>query len=321
MSFGNRRFAMCSMAIFAFSVIAADCCGAALEDPIFVDEDLYRKSADKEIAARKAIFAKQDEALKKGTELAAKERFAEGVALFKAVKAELEKMAKESSSLIVQRRLQQLDRDMLAISDRWAKKVLKQASDAVAAGLYNKAIVEASQIQHIDRRYAIQAKKIIDEASQKLKAGEFRKSTSLETIDDKLAERQATINRLLGQAKVFYRNKKYAEARDCIEQLYLRDPANYEAMEIMQMIYAKLYTYGIKRHNVEVSGIAAAAQWAGVEPVFVGNLDDTKDSGERIDPGLDSVWAHMERIIFPTFSFKDIPVTKLIDQLNRRNIQ
>ena len=319
MSFGNRRFAMCSMAVFVFAVIAADCCGAALGDQIFVDEDLYRKSADKEITARKAIFAKQDEALKKGTELAAKERFAEGIALFDAVKAELEKMAKEASSLIVQRRLQQLERDSLAIRDRWAQKVLKQASDAVAAGLYNKAIVEASRIQHIDRRYSVQAKKIIDDASRKLKAGEFRESTSLEVIDDKLADRQASINRLLGQAKVFFRNKKYAEARDCIEKLYLLDPVNYEAMEIMQMIYAKLYTYGIKRHNVEVAGIAAAAQWVGVEPVFIGNLDEPKDSGERVDAGLDSVWAHMERIIFPTFSFKDIPVTKLIEQLNRRN--
>lgn len=319
MSLMNRRFAVCGMAVFAVVAIAADIQGAPVGDLVFVDEEQYQKSADKEIAARNEVFARQDAAIKKAKGLAAKEKFAESVSLYDSVKFELERMIKESSSSIARKRLQQFEEEISEIRSRWAKQVLKKANDAVADGLYNKAIVEASQIQHIDRRFSAEAKKLIDDASKKLKASEFKKSTSLETIDPKYQERRDNVERLLKQAKTYFLNKKYTEARNCIEEAYLLDPTNYNAMEMMQMIYAKLYTYGIRRHKVDASGIAAEAQWSWVEPVFPIHQNETNDSGERIDPGTDSVLAHMERIIFPTFSFKDIPITKLIDQLNRRN--
>lgn len=319
MSFSNRRFAMCGMAVFALTVLAANSNGAPLDDQVFIDEELYQKSADKEIAARKAVFAKQDASLKRAKELAKQEKFAESAALYKAVKAELEKIVKESSSLIARKRLQQVEREEVEICGRWAAKVLKQAASAMSDGLYNKAIVEASKIQHIDRRFSADAKKIIDDASQKLKASEFKKATSREAADPKYIERQESVKRLLKQAKMYFVNKKYIDARNCVEQAYLLEPTNYDAMELMQMIYAKIYTYGIKRHKVDAAGISAAAQWSWVEPVFLSGPATPKESGERVDPGIDSVLAHMERIIFGTITFKDIPITKLISYLNDRS--
>ncbi len=148
---------------------------------------------------------------------------------------------------------------------------------------------------------------------------ETRQAVNVTTSYPQYEANEATIKRLLAEAQVFYKAQRYEEAISRIEEVYLIDPFQRDAIQMMNNIYKKIYTAGLHRREADIAGILASDMWQWVEPVFPVSVQPSLKEGIRKEPAGQGTLAKMERIVFPRIEFENMDVKSVLSYLNDRS--
>lgn len=322
MEISNRKLISRGMAAIGLAVVAAGVSGAAAEEPkgAVVVQKAVRSGFDdefsqKEREARQARYAAQDEKLTAARKLRSEQKFDEAVKVFQEILAELEK----DTGLIAESRRTACRQELAEIRHEWAKSLLFRARLATAEKRYADAISIATDVQNIDPGSKAEAAELIEYCTKRQKGEDAKTAVSLDKANPELAHDRATINRLLREAEVFFRQKRYEEARSRAERIFLIDPYNVQAVDLMSRIYRQIYTYGLHRRSADTMGMMAFADWQWAEPVFTVSVDSTVRPGTERPVDTEGVYAKMERIIFPSIAFDDADIMAVIRFLNSRS--
>lgn len=322
MDISNRKLFSHGVAVIGLAVAAAGVSGAAAAEPKgdVVVQKAVRSGIDdefsrKEREARQARYAAQDEKLAAARKLRSEQKYDEAVKVFQEILADLEK----DRGLVAESRRTAFRQEMAEIRREWAKSMLFRARLAAVEKRYTDAISIATDVQNVDPGTKEEASKLVEYCTKRQKGEEVKAAVTLDKANPELAHDRTTISRLLREAEVFFRQKRLEEARSRAERVFLMDPYNIQAVDLMSRIYRQIYSYGMHRHHADTMGMMAFADWQWAEPVFTVSVDSTVRPGTERPADTEGIYARMERIIFPSIAFDDADIMAVIRFLNSRS--
>ena len=290
---------------------------------------------DDVVAARiqrsKGNYAEQDKLLQEADELFAKEEFEKARSITEGVLAGLDLEVSEVNSEIARNRLVRVRRRAREIRHAEGLKKLLQARNLAAEKRFNDAgniaaqvVTLASDVAELPGMDGKPDTELQNEASELLRYcrnmenyNKLRDDASLEKAQaQNYQAHQKQIAKLLAEAKSLIGAKHYEAALDKVQQVFIFDPLNTEAMLVAGRLYQLFYNYGRERSRTDVLGNTAYAQWQWAEPVFMRfNEKEPEDGTVRGDS--DIIFRNrLSKIIFPRVNFTDTDVSAALNQLS-----
>lgn len=287
------------------------------------------------IKRSKSNYAEQDKLLKEARELFAKQEFEKALTIAEGVLAGLDLEVSSIDSEIARERLVQVRRDARTIRHAWGQERLQEARKLAADGRYNEAASRAGEVVTLakdvaevpgmegkaDTKLQRDAEALQAHCRNKAKHEELRSDMSLEKAQ--AANYQASqkqIRHLLAEAETFIKARRYEDALNRVEQVFLFDPLNAQAMTMAGQLYQLFYRYGLERSKTDASGNMAYAQWQWAEPVFVqSNAKSVVADGTVKKSSNQGVYEKLSRIVYPRISFADTDIRAVLNQLEKRS--
>ena len=279
-------------------------------------------SIDTDAQYRQAIreqFAAQDRRLEEAEKLLKDRKFPESVKTAENVRNELKLQADSVNSEVLRARLAEVEAQVARLRLAWGKERLEAANTALNERRFPDAITLASQAVQISPALQRESEALHKRCNDIQRHEKFQAAASVALADPKLAAQRQEVKALLSEAKVLYDNQRFAEAMNRIEQVYLRDPFNLEAVVLAGQIYKRYFSYGYYRHRADFELLAAYANWQWAEPVFEAPVRRDRTPSEVKDLGMQETNNKLDRIIFPRFEFDKADVDAVIKFLSTRN--
>ncbi len=212
----------------------------------------------------------------------------------------------------------------------WADHLVARAEAAVTSADETSSAADLDEAerlyrQALDRNQELRP--IIRQRMEKVEAArvalDIRSQTLPDVVDPEKVERDRDIRILLEQGKVFFRNRRYMDARDRFEAVLIRDQYNNEATSYLRNIYEELTKDAKARRHVMIRERAAEIEWKWVDPVppleptVTQQRTDTRRStyGEE-DEGIRR---KLRTIIIPRISFDDATIQTVVRFLKERS--
>ncbi len=272
---------------------------------------------DKAAESRAKMLAEVEQKMDEASELRDKKQYAQADAV---LQEQLKKLAPVNGSNMGSAAAGQFEDLQDEISDlhrEWGRHIMNRARKTAGEKRYADAMLIAAEAVVVDKNLAGEAKAFNEKCQKLAKSENYRTETQIDNFDKGFSANQEKIALLIQEAKTFYANKRYNEARNSLEQVFLLDPYNTQAISFLSVVYNQLYTAGQARRNAEVAGISAAAEWSWSEPVSPAGLDTTESRRiEAKTSSPESIYSRMEQIIIPQFAFNGYNITKVVSKLN-----
>ena len=214
------------------------------------------------------IYAEQDLKMAEAVKLAEEKKFREAVRIAEAVRDELKLQASFAKGEVISARLSEAEALVNRLRFMWGRERLRVANEAFANNNLTDAMIYASEAARITPVFAGEAEEMRKRCQGKERSEKFQKLSALSVANPDLKNLRDEARTLLAEAKVFFENKRYPQALDKVEQVYLRDPFNMEAVALAGQIYRVFFTTGYYRHRADYELQSAYTNWQWVEPVF-----------------------------------------------------
>lgn len=147
---------------------------------------------------------------------------------------------------------------------------------------------------------------------------DIAKETSLSVIDPGYEDRQKDIKKLYHEGEVLYRNRRFTQARDKMEQILILDPYNDQAMQMLTRIYRKLYFVADMRIYNEMLHDQALVEWRWMENIpreqSVLPSQEAREYSETNSP----LFEKSKKLIIPSIEFINRGVTDAVDYLREK---
>lgn len=312
--------------LLALSSVPATAADAAAENGGVVAERVKRSESN---------YAEQDKLLEEARELFAKKEFEKALSITEGVLAGLDLESSSIDSEIARERLVRVRRDARTIRHAWGQERLQAARELAAAGRFNEAASRAGEVVTLakevaevpgmdgkpDTRLQQDAESLQTYCRNMAKNEELRSDKSLEKAQAaNYKQSQKQIRHLLAEAHTFIAAKRYEEAWTRVEQVFLFDPLNTEAMALAGKLYQLFYRYGLERAKTDASGNMAYSQWQWAEPVFgQSNAKSVVADGTIKKSSNQGVYEKLSRIVYPRISFADTDIRAVLNQLEKRS--
>ena len=313
------------LALSSLPAIAAEAEAVAADGDVVADR-IKRSEND---------YAAQDKKLSEANELFSKKEFEKALSLTEGVLSELAKEVAAIDSEIARDRLVRVRRDARTIRHAWGQERLQEARKLAADGRYNEAASRAGEVVTLakdvaelpgmdgkpDAKLQRDAENLQTHCRNMAKQEGMRDDMSLEKAQAaNYKESQKQIRHLLNEAATFIRGRRYEEALNRVEQVFLFDPLNAEAMTMAGQLYQLFYRYGLERARTDTSGNMAYAQWQWAEPVFMqSNSKSMVADGTVKKSSSQGVYEKLNRIVYPRISFADADIRAVLNQLEKRS--
>ncbi len=215
------------------------------------------------------------------------------------------------------------------IRDAWFQLLIKDARNAASDERYQAAIELATQAKKVlsdgnDSGFSGEkrtADRLIEYCSRKKRNAELDDAKTISKFDPQVDKDKKQVRQLLQEAQVFIKNRQLQEAQNRIEQIFLIDPCNAEAIRLAGRLYNLYYAHGFARHNTDREGILAKADWQWAEPVFpqIAGSTMNQEQGHVKTADGDRTLARMDNIIFPQVNYIDADVDAVLDDLSEQS--
>lgn len=216
----------------------------------------------------KKRYAAQDVKMADAVKLVEQQSFEKGVKLAESVRDELSLEAEYVKGEVVKARLAEAEALVARLRVAWGREKLRAANEAYLNNRLHDAVVNASEAARISPALREEAEAVRKRCHSKERSDKFQNQTALGVANPTLNNMRSQSKALMNEAKVFFENKRYIQALEKIEQVYLRDPFNLEAVALAGQIYRVFFTSGYYRHRSDFELQAAYTTWQWIEPVF-----------------------------------------------------
>lgn len=202
---------------------------------------------------------------------------------------------------------------------------MEQAEKAMLSGDYDSAIILANDAKNANPAPAWETKtmEFIRLAVGKKNSAERNAMTAAETSDPGIKLREKDIKRYLAEAWVFYRNGRYKEAMDRVEDVYALNPYNADAAYLASQIWKKFYIAGKNRRDADIKAQLAYEAWQWVEPAFpIAERSSQSGEGEKgIVKGRSdaAIQMKLDQIRLSTVPFNEMNLEEAIRFINSQS--
>ena len=145
------------------------------------------------------------------------------------------------------------------------------------------------------------------------------KETSLDVIDPGYEDRQKDIQKLYHEGENLYRNRRFTQARDKMEQILILDPYNERATQMLTRIYRKLYFVADMRAYNEMLQDQALVEWRWMENIPREQSILPDQNAREYTETNSPLYEKSKKLIIPSVEFIDRGVTDAIDYLREKS--
>jgi len=145
------------------------------------------------------------------------------------------------------------------------------------------------------------------------------KETSLDVIDPGFEDRQKDIQKLYHEGENLYRNRRFTQARDKMEQILILDPYNERATQMLTRIYRKLYFVADMRAYNEMLQDQALVEWRWMENIPREQSILPDQNAREYTETNSPLYEKSKKLIIPSVEFIDRGVTDAIDYLREKS--
>ena len=287
--------------------------------------------------SRRAVYDAQDKRLAEARKLVEEKKYETACAVYEQVLSELDIENSGIRSAVSRSRLEEVRRETRRVRHAWGRELLHRARLAAAdkryvdgGNLANEAVKIALASREIAGLEGMPDEALHREASDL--AAYCRDMASNATMEKEMSfdqakganydRRKAQIRGLLREATTFINAKRYEDALSRVEQVFILDPFDTEAIALAGRIYQVLYNYGMHRHQSDMTGVNTFSEWQWAEPVFSrSNSKSDVLAAEVKRGGNQAAYAKLSRIIYPRFEFDDAEISAVLKFLNNRNAE
>ena len=291
--------------------------------------------AAKRVRMSRDNYAEQDKLLNEARELFSKKEYKPALEKTEMVLGQLDLEVSEIKSEIARSRLVMVRRDARVIRHAWGQDLLMQARKLAADGKFNDAGNLAARVValatdvaevpgmggQIDAKLRDDANALLRECRNMAKNESLRSDVSLEKAQsEKYKDEQKQISRLLREAESLLHAKQYDAALAKVEQVFIFDPLNADAMILAGKLYQLFYKYGRERGRTDLEANSAYSQWQWAEPVFMrSNAAGSVRDGIVKQDGSQRVYGKLSRIVYPEINWSEKEVEEALKYLARRS--
>lgn len=308
-SAGTKCLACCCAIFIAFGVYADD-------DDNKLDEDAkkFDSALSETRKQRQNDFEQAEKLISQGKSLAAEGKFADAMGNFQKALSQLEAMNGD----LAKKKTASLNSYLNTFKNRWADSIMDKARKAAVEKRYEDAINLASEALLVDPDRNASTSKFIDQCKGFQKSANFRSQTSLAKTNPEYAKISEDIDLLYREAEVLYKNKRFIEVRTKLEKIFLLDPYNLKAINLLNKTYDQLYQYAEKRRQADIEEMIAYNTWQWNEAVLPTQFEREVKKGATVKSNSSAgIYEKMENIIFPSVEFDDADIFSVIRYLNR----
>ena len=251
---------------------------------------------------------------RKAAELTKKKDYAEAMGIYQDALKAVDKLAGTKAESL----RDNLDEDVSRFRAEWSGVLFAKARTAYQAGNFEDAINLSSEVLMVDSRRSDDVQKFVEQCKKAEKASDFARNVEQDVFGPEYQKKQADIDILYREAVIFYGNKRYSEARAKLEQIYIRDPFNIQANNLLEKCYRQMYKSGRLRHQADVEGIVAYSTTEWNEGVMQASVDRAIKTGSEVKTqSTAEVHAKLESTIFPNVEFDEADINSVIRYLDR----
>jgi len=280
-------------------------------------------------------YAEQDKLLNEARELFSKKEYKPALEKTEMVLGQLDLEVSEIKSEIARSRLVSVRREARVIRHAWGQDLLMQARQLAADGKLNDAgnlaarvVALATDVADVpgmggqaDEKLKEDANALLRECRNREKNEALRRDVSLEKAQsEKYKDEQKQIAKLLREAESLMRAKQYDAALAKVEQVFIFDPLNSDAMILAGKLYQLFYKYGRERGRTDLENNMAYSQWQWAEPIFMrSNSASTVRDGIVKEGSSQRVYSKLSNIIYPEINWSEKEVEEALKYLARRS--
>ena len=213
-------------------------------------------------------YAAQDLKMAEAVKLVDAKNFAKGVELAENIREELKLEAAYTKGEVIAARVAEAEALVERLRLIWGRDRMRAAHDAYTKGNHHDALIYSTEAARISPALNEDAENMRKRCQGRGRSEKFQKLSNLNVANPDLRNLRKEAANLMAEAKVFFENKRYPQALDKIEQVYLRDPFNLEAVALAGQIYRVFFTTGYYRHRADFELQNAYTTWQWIEPVF-----------------------------------------------------
>ena len=276
-------------------------------------------------------YADQDRILAEARELFSKKEYKKALEKVEFVLGALDLQVTEVNSEIARSRLLMVRREARVMRHAWGQNLLMEARKLAADGKFSdagnlaaQAVALANGAKDVPGMGGQPDSKLLDDASALLtecrhleRNAEMRREVSLTSAQSpNYPKDQKQIARLLREAEALMRAKRYDAALAKVEQVFIFDPLNADAMLLAGKLYQLFYRYGRSRGRTDTEANMAYTQWQWAEPVFMQSPTTVRD-GVAHDGDAPRVYARLSRIVYPVINWNGRNLDSAIKELER----
>lgn len=255
---------------------------------------------------------------------------------------------KFGKTAFIQNLRSQIDRKLVLSRKKWGESVLDQAKKIYLNALvmqngekavpeFRKAKVQAwaalspyyagtdsaeqTRLDALIRRepaFNDNVQALVSDCSKMEEAYNFRKETSLESIDPDYKRRTEEISYLLRQAELHYRNRQFAKSRDAVEKVLVLDPFNQRAVRILNQVYKKLYQVGMMRAENDAMEQMAEVEWKWNEPIPMTEKGKEEITPREFSGKRSDLYEKLQKLIVEKVEYESIDVKSIFDNLQEQ---
>ena len=254
--------------------------------------------------------------VKEADKLLADAKYSEAEEKLKAADAEL---APLGSGTYVEYNRDNIRSKLATLYKKWGNSLMGEAKDLYQQKKYKDASETAREAGKVNPLIQKDVDAFIKKCDDTVASNEFKNKTSLTTIDPQNATRKEEIDILFHQSEILYKNQQYAQVKDNMEKILIKDPYNTKAVDMLDKVYKKLYHAAQKRRENEILEREADVAWGwsqGVVPtesIMPKNVIANVDRKSRA-----SLYDKLQRIILD-LDFDGATVSSVIAYLNTRS--
>lgn len=227
---------------------------------------------------------------------------------------------KSLTGTAVESRRTQLEAERAKFKLAWAASLMSRARREGAAGRYDEAIALAGQAAMKDPDRAEEVEAFAAACRKQKKHQTYVKDSSLEAVNPKAADEALEIKKLFREARKYYAAGRYENARASLEKIYIIDPFNLEAADMLDRVYQKMINAAAARQHADLSIQYVDNQFRWISPVFLERTDNVRPVATESRVSTENtVLERMGRIIFENVEFDDADFMTVVRYFNSRS--
>jgi len=290
------------------------CCGVIFCPKVFAAKTNIKNLVQSAKKQRELEFVNVRKLIKQAREAAYEGKYSDASSFYQKADRSLNKMSGELADF----KKRSLAKEIIRFKSNWALFLMKKARRARLQKKLEDAINFAAEATLIDSNKNTEVSRFIESCKKERKGLEFREKVKISGFNKKILSTKKEVTNLYREAEVFYKNRKYAEVRKILENIFLLDPYHKKSIRLLGQTYEKMYRYGEKRRVADVQGMLAYNTWKWIDPVLPTHLGTSTTSTLTVPrTTASSTYAKIERIIFPNIEFDDADIFSVIRFLNR----